>query len=444
MRMSHCDHQDLDDEGQVTLGSSPTHAHQDHWVQAFTAVEECGHWLGEGGTVLLRAMHDDTSIWFEVAGTEKAPGGAVAGGAGEVAAGPCVSPAPPMPKGDRPALFELLDAERLAVLNDAARNAALARRVRSAVARAAGGGGLVVHLGDGPLLPLLLAHTVADIAADSATDSAADGTVANGGPVADDDAMRPGGHVRIVSFASDEASLELSARFLGANRLLSWVHVTTCEPGLELPPRSVSLVTAEPYFQPEHYARQWGGSALLRYWLSCHALTPYLADGAVFAPSVARLMGAVVECGALWRARQPCGAAVEGLDLCELNSLHSYARVEAVPIWRHAHKLLTRPAELLRLAFNTPPNRPAESEVSLLSLASGTGHALLLWLEYHEGEDGPMWATTAPDEHGCSPHLQGIRYFATPRVAREGDAWVCRASVNAPEGLLTAGVTWMK
>ena len=48
----------------------------------------------------------------EATAAEKAPGGAVAGGAGEVAAGPCVSPAPPMPKGDRPALFELLDAER--------------------------------------------------------------------------------------------------------------------------------------------------------------------------------------------------------------------------------------------------------------------------------------------------------------------------------------------
>ena len=235
---------------------------------------------------------------------------------------------------------------------------------------------------------------------------------------------------------------------------------TTADPEWALPLGSVHVLASEPYFLPPAFASTWGACRLLRHWDACLSLRPFLADGALVQPRRAVLRVAAVECEGLWRARQPCRGPIEGgVDVSSLNSLHSFAKVDAVQIWRHRHRLLSAPADALTIDFTAAHDDADANEraqtTRLQLTAAGTCHGLLLWIEYAPPDaTAPDGGGTAggkePDEPWCAsgpaadgratPHFQGIRY-SPQGVTLEAGGWVtCTARVDRAGGVLTAAL----
>ena len=453
---------DLDDAGSFTVDNRPlsasvdgssavgggdggasasAHDHQDHWLQAFTYVGG-GVKARRGQTVNVSAHHNDETIWFEldedrgkaISSSAVAAGFGAGGGSGDPAAD----------------TYEIFDDVRIAQLNDSARTAAFRAQLRGAIERVVdistasqaplltstpttsttadqnqstssrpSSQPVLLHLGDGPLLPLVLADLLREI-----------GVSATGDRVAP----------RAMSIEGSEATHSLSMQFLAANglaRLVSMHDSSSCEPALLLQPKSISILTAEPYFASDPFSKTWGRAALLRYWLGCAALRPYLTDDATLLPATATLRVAPVECLQLWRARQPVREAVEGVDVAAINELHSFDKVDTLALWRHPHTLLGPPTQAMRMQMESDPTEAAANAPSKLRIErSGTCHALVLWIEYAASAGAP-WCDAAPSYKGeATPAVQGIVYLEEPRQVCQGDELGCITAFDARAGVL--------
>ena len=510
------------------------HHHQDHWVQGVTlmgATPRGPFDVVQRESVPILTHHNDETIWFE-----RAPPEAASPAGDDHTA---CTPAPPLPVGTGSGLYAVFDADRIAQLNDSARNAHLRRAVRSMIDEvmaadqhtidevvtragipAAGTAGatvegvrtgdewFAVHVGDGFLLPLITADElrkaegapsggergVSGIVGTAGAAHAAGAAGAAGAAVAAGAArtmdgldngreVRSGGvaegagtgscsrarstvrsTARVLSLEGSEECQPLSLQLFAANGLADRVLTSSCEPSCLLRPASVRFVVAEPWFHPEPFSKTWGGASLLRYWLACEALKPFLAPSAKFLPHRAVVRGAVIECEALWAARQPVGGLVEGVDVAALNTLHSYAKTDAVQLWRYAHRLLTPPFEVLSIDVDVPAAsataRVLHGRVELCE--AGTCHALALWIDYLATERGVdvgggvgdsslggglaahappecLWWSTGPvGGRRASPSLQGVRFSATPRTAAAGDSVAWKAELDVSRGLIAA------
>ena len=476
--------------------------HQDHWLQAFTIIPPSSPHahidnVDDGRVIGLRTFQNDETIWFEL----RPPSSSAASSSSAsilssaASSSPFSSPAPPpqcppLPAGNGSGLYEMFDSEWVERMNDTRRSDAIRSHLisllhhskKSSAVDAAGGAAddgdvltkanacspstdtlplvmpvawvekqCAVHIGDGPLLPLILAEM---------------------------------GFGRVVSMASSEDTAALSGRFFESNsdcqpNASTQVMASTMEPRWQLRLRSVHLVCGEPFFQEDRYSKTWGRSAMLRYWFTCEALRPFLAPNARLVPSKAVLRCALVECPELWAARQPVptDGVVEGVNVGALNRLYSLNKTDSLQLWRHPHRFLSLPIDAVHMDLSASPASlpPAEMETSVQVQVSreGTCHALAVWIEYDRerngggdgsnggsgtgggsagsGEeggggggcegDGSRWCFAGPDPSGrASPHLQGIRYCQTPSSLRENDWVEVRGSVNPLDGELTATV----
>ena len=473
--------------------STPDATHQDHWLQAWTDLRrgrDAPMVVSTGQRVAVRAHHNDETIWFTLAnvGCDSPSAAGVEDGALTV----------PPPQGIRDAgaktahaahtaqasqarseqqlggyssalrpaarLEDSFDTERVAQLNDAVRTENFRSQIRSSLAtlahrlpaRSGGADGdgsngraavNVLHAGDGPLLPLLLGESVRKAETAAAEEEGKGGGGGGGG----------GGGTAAFSLEGSEECQMLTMRFLAANGLASRVRASSCDPSWLVPGEgSVHLLCAEPYYHSDEFARTWGRSTLLRYWLTCATLRPFLAPRAFLLPSHARVRIAPVECAALWHARAPVRGPVEGVDVTALNSLHSWGKVDAVQLWRHTHRMLAPPVDAIAVDFAASPDEAglddeaAEPAVSVTITSSGVCHAIAMWIEYHVrepcSEDGSrreasLWCSTSPHpSRHATPELQGIRYCAAPRHVAIGERLLYRTKVDPPTGVLTAWV----
>ena len=492
--------------------SQPMATHQDHWLQAFTIIPPSSPHahidnVDDGRMVGLRTFQNDETIWFELrppsSSAASSSSTSILSSAASSSASSSSAPSPqcpPLPAGNGSGLYEMFDSEWVERMNDTHRSDAIRSHLisllhhskKSSTVDVAGGAAdgavltkakarspstdtpplvmpvawvekqCAVHIGDGPLLPLILAEM---------------------------------GFGRVVSMASSEDTAALSGRFFESNsdckpNASTQVMASTMEPRWQLRPRSVHLVCGEPFFQEDRYSKTWGRSAMLRYWFTCEALRPFLAPHARLVPSRAVLRCALVECPELWAARQPVpeDGVVEGVNVGALNRLYSLDKTDSLQLWRHPHRFLSLPVDAVHMDLSASPASlpPAEMETSVQVQVSraGTCHALAVWIEYDRerttsdgggdggngdsdsgsgnggnggaaavgsGEegggggngkgDGSRWCFAGPDPSGqASPHLQGIRYCQTPSSLQENEWVEVRGSVNPLDGELTAAV----
>ena len=257
-----------------------------------------------------------------------------------------------------------------------------------------------------------------------------------------------------MSLEASEQCQGLTVRLLSAGGMSAPVTSTTCEPSWALHPGSVGLVCAEPYFHDDRYCKTWGRAGLLRYWLSVEALSPYLTESALLLPYCCRLHVALVQCSALWNARKPCPASVEGLDLQAINTLHSFDKTDSVQLWKHHFTALSAGTSTLFMNFYEPTvDAHSTTTTSVLATESGVCHAVVLWLEYSgaagsRGATEPVvgeskWFDGGPPLGAgkeAAPYLQGIRYLREPLTVGAGDSIVVKTVLDVLQGVLTATV----
>ena len=240
----------------------------------------------------------------------------------------------------------------------------------------------------------------------------------------------------------------------------------------------VHLLVAEPFFA--ECADAWGGHTLVKLWSRCAQLSPLLGAGAPGAPGSwraalcpcrGRVMACVVECADLWQQRRRLGRDVQGLDLTAMNDLHpdSPAAVLSLPLACHRHRTLSAPFELLAVDLQQAAGAAAaaggsgeeydedegedEDEdgalprqltnlASVACDASGTAHALALWVEYTmvDGGGGDVAAAAVEDADAATAWAAGgsppLVYSAgAPTGADEGRCFTAAHSGGSYQGV---------
>jgi hypothetical protein len=238
----------------------------------------------------------------------------------------------------------------------------------------------------------------------------------------------------------------------------------------------VHLLVAEPFFA--ECADAWGGHTLVKLWSRCAQLSPLLGGGtagapgswrAALCPCRGRVMACVVECADLWQQRRRLGRDVQGLDLTAMNDLHpdSPAAVFSLPLACHRHRTLSAPFELLAVDLQQAAGAAAaaggsgdecdededEDEdgalprqltnlASVACDASGTAHALALWVEYAmvDGGGGDAAAAAVEDADAAAAWAAGgsppLVYSAgAPTGADEGRCFTAAHSGGSYQGV---------
>lgn len=417
--------------------------HQDHWVQAFTIMHSPFN-CQEEQVLNVHTFHNDENIWFDI------PSDGNNSRFSQLQQSPSSTIESKQKKKSlkkNSLITDLFDSERVLQMNSFHRSNTIRHHVDTVLGqtflpKAKERVYCTVLLGDGPLLPLLVSDCFKKIV-NSESDIGAN-------------------HYKVIHLDGSEECQALSTKYLLANEFFPpSVTSSTCDPDWALKVSSVHLVCGEPFFQPDAYCKTWGKSALIRYWLACHALTPFLAPDAVLLPACAVLRVAAVECTQLWQARLPCPEIVEGLDLTALNSLHSFNKTDSVPLWRYDHRFLSTPVSVLEMNFWM---NPGESNIHKLQFEveinrQGTCHGLVMWIEYsgksrrREAEpshnmdddrkdDGVLdniWCSSAPSIAGAAtPHLHGLRFCPIPISVEIGRRLACKAALDVLGNDITA------
>lgn len=412
----------LDQEGQFSLSSRPQLlgaqlSHQDHWLQAFTLLPQALHVdPAASPKISLNLYQDDRCIWFDIASDSKK---------------------------DKEIVFTF-DTDRVSQLNSSSFISTIDRSFSKAILEY-----LqlqkhhellnVVHVGDGPLLPMMLAKKIKN----------ACGSLP----------------YQIFSLESSEGAKEMSVEYFAANDMISDITTKSEEPDLFLRPNSVGFLCAEPFFEDEKYSQNWGRDTLFRYWLSIDALQPFLCENTIVLPSVAVLRFALIQCYGLWNARKPCVSDIHGVDLKAINTLHSYDKTDAVQMWRYEYNCLSDAVSSLSMNLLQSPTEASHQTISHVTITcDGKCHALVMWIEYDADartkkcdkaateERDNIFPSSILFESGISldskkvatPYLQGIRYLENPMDIRVGDIVDVISTVNVAEGILESTVSGVR
>ena len=403
--------------------------HQDHWVQAFTVLNppfECT----KDQIVNLNAFHNDENIWFEVVNEERN-----SNLLNDVLFSQEAKTKKPLKKNTEVA--DLYDSERVMQMNSHRRNETISCHIEKVLQRRFlpqidKRPYCVAVLGDGPLLPLLINDCFNKCLKTSHKEFSNSNNI-----------------YKIISLEGSEECQALSMKFLFSNDCFPpAVTSSTCDPDWALKSNSVNLLCGEPFFQPDAFCKTWGKSSLIRYWMACHALTPFLAPDAELLPARAVVRVMAVECENLWRARLPCPISVESLDLTALNTLHSFNKTDSVPLWRYDHKILSSAVKVLDMNFWTDPcNANVKKQSFDVDITeSGVCHGLVMWIEYSSlarardcdadekrslNETESVWCSSAPSMSGATtPHLQGIRFCMKEQPVEKGSHIACTATLD--------------
>lgn len=309
---------------------------------------------------------------------------------------------------------EVGDATRLRTLNCCSRNRSLWRAARW-IAKAASRASVsatapIIDIGDGPILSHLILKFLRTRGS----------TVIGGRPFRR--LRRQAGLVQkrskrssdslpaVICLERTEAAFHASCRWLRALRQVprgpspSELKATrgragrsievVCSDDPVLPSGVAGALFAEPYFND--LENDWGEAAITLFWSQVTALRGTLASRGVVCPGHASIHGELVSCPALWSQRQPLNRLVEGVDISEMNRLHSFMGVRCVEGQSYRSACMTCSAALLTLDFRTPWHPPwPSSTVRLLpmrpSSAGMSAHALVVWVEWHLAR-GISWA----------------------------------------------------
>lgn len=406
--------------------------HQDHWLQGCVLMLDdsnamaCTHkltasYVTEGDQVPLLVHQNDTTIWFEL---DKSKGDYCSG---EVE-GEC-SGDTHLPHSSMTHLYSIFDTERVSQLNYpgyiAGIRAALVdymKEVSDQVTR------LVVHIGDGPVVPMLVNECATQLAKRNK----------------DQDQHVS---VRVMSLDNDEDCVKVCMQHFANEQVLSVCSSSSCPPDWLLSAKGVHLICAEPFFRADAYSKTWGKNGLMRYWQGCHSLGPYLSDDVVLLPRRAVLCVALVQCKELWEAREPVRRPVQGVHVSDLNVLHSYDKIDSLQSWQYGVTLMSNVVDLLHMDFHDNPGDAGCDglhSIPVTAHSDGTCHALLMWLEYGTKAKGVIddpasrWSQARPS-HTATPFMQGIRYLKNPVDCVGGDTVVhCLPQLNVLDGVLGA------
>lgn len=413
----------------------------DHWRQAVCVLPRPAMSVRRGDTFRLFAAHDEKDVWFRTLGPS--------------VVGPQDTAVPQASSG-----LALWSNLRLWQLNDLTRTRALRIAVRAAVRGLAlnpweeCGGALVLDLSDGPLLGLFAHGALVSRKQRRLRSDPRSARLRR--------LLRLAGHKPMVQ--SLEASPEDHAV---AQELVAWgcrLKRRSSGPSLQavlgspsLAPESVGIMLAEPY------ARACEGfpcdAQLWQHWAQVDALSWALKPGAALVPLRFRVLGALVECSALWRRRQCVSEPVcGGVDVQAINSLHAEAGIERrkggfrprfpSALWQSAHTVFSDAAILCDVALcdPMPEHRRRFPETSLTCKSTdGKVHAVATWTEV-ELSPG-QWIASAEIRSGYfrpGPCSQGILLFPEPiDVASAGAGFgvVVQACFDCSDGalLLKAG-----
>ena len=415
----------LNHEEECVLSTSTSKQHQDHWLQAYTPVKPNIFQCRKEQVVNVECFHDDVTIWFEINNKNN-----------KVENYDIVSP---LSDEEQPQLqlktevLDYFDCRRNFLMNTSNRTSLLKSHLVSSLTRVIMPNvhhkkkSCVVILGDGPLLPLVF------------------GDMIKHGIFNTPDNLDMQKYLRVVQMESGESFQKLTMKFLYKNEIpASIVTSSTCGPAWDLGALEVNAVCGEPYFQPDMYCKTWGKSTLIRYWMACHALMPYLSPDALLLPARAVLKAVAVECRDLRLARLPCSEEVEDLNLTAMNTLHSVAKIDSVELWQYDHRFLSTPQDALFFNFWDNPGEfsQQQSEVRIAVNCGGECHALAMWIDYsavaagktekrHDAPIDDTWCSTAPSLLGHpTPHLQGILFNQNVIPVEKGDNISCTVSMN--------------
>lgn len=298
----------MDREGKSLL-SNKSSERREHWTQAVSFIKTPVA-VKKNQPIRVLAAHNDDDIWFPLIYTDDNSDC----GPPEITAG-----APPMPQSET-GLHDQYDVDRLWSLCDAHRRQTYKRAMEQVLTVVRGDkskGSLVcLDCGDGPWLTIMAGQL---------------------------------GAKNIVSLETSENGVALTEAFVAANGLensIRVVHGLDLMPVLDKPRRQIDVVFAEPYFQA--LDTNWSEGSLMMFCSYLDEIRPYLSSNVKIMPSTATLRGVLVECTGLYSMRQPV-QKVEGLDLQPFNELHSFDQMSSIHLWKHRHKLLSEPFDLLCL-----------------------------------------------------------------------------------------------
>ena len=149
-----------------------------------------------------------------------------------------------------------------------------------------------------------------------------------------------------------------------------------------------------------------------------------------------------------------CDVCCPSLQVSALNDLHGADKIDSLALWKHAHRALSAPANVLALEFGAPAQFASRRESTCITIEhGGTCHALAMWLDYYadaEGDDagsggdaaGVPWSSSAPALTGeATPYLQGVHFCRAPRVLGRGEVVTCAANLDVRSGVLMASLT---
>lgn len=400
---------DLDLGGGATYSTRPDPAlsWQDHWVQVMSPLQPTHRFdVKDEEGLVLHSMHDDYRFWFSC---QKASEGVN-------------EPTTVQPSHCTCGVHTLCNADRLLMLNDAARLKTLQTGARAMLDKAqgagSGGGGggdralTIVDLGDGSIMSLILADSLKH---------------------------RPvPGQPWVVSSETLPASLQLAQALVTQASLHPTVHITPLAPK-DLTAdtlarlsteqgvgerRAIHAIMAEPFYYQMQNLDIWQA---LCFWYTRSALHPICAPQVAVCPAFANVTCSLVELSDLPTNFGHCGS-VNGFDHTVYDeaaagwSTHSFH----FPLWMYQRKWLTAecPAMVFDFEKLAPGSAAAQqvmeeaartedyasvgslvgiegAEVGCVVETAGRVDAVVAWLDYGLDSDGTIGlATGSTDPHG--------------------------------------------
>jgi len=378
----------------------------DHWRQALFVLSPShggGTVVEEGEFVVLSCAHNDDDMWFRVRRhDEGAPlatqdGIALLPGSEDAVRAPLT--APPLCECYMHTLFR---PHRWWWLNSTGLKG-VQMAARSAKTAAMDSGGVVVALGEGPLLPAYIGK---------------------------------GGSPTVVNGDEDVC------------HWLDWLEINEAPRcASELPEEaSIAAIVGEPYYS---CLGECGSSiaAALQFCAEAASLRERCSTDSIISPSRCVVRAVLVECESLWLVHQAVGV-IEGVDMSAINTfLHPGNDVaREVWMWEHKHAVLSDVVTLFELQpgmSNPEEHASLEAQTEMYPNRAGTIHMVVTWIEfqYHgnadDAADGDLSRKVPFSAPGSS--VQEAAMLNSGVLCHQGETVVVNATL-ASDGKLRAKV----